>query len=96
MRPNDLLFIRFTLKRNKPDNSCPASARLSEEVADDRDDYEFLMQASTVRPYIDPIHILQYFKRGRKTIDEQEGSEMDKIYSLDHELFSAALLFNSI
>ncbi|XP_034425492.1 ryanodine receptor 2 isoform X10 [Hippoglossus hippoglossus] len=39
---------RFMLKRNKPDNSCPSSARLSEEVmADDRDDYEFLMQAST-------------------------------------------------
>ncbi|XP_035526010.1 ryanodine receptor 2-like [Morone saxatilis] len=39
---------RFTLKRNKPDNSCPSSARLSEEVmADDRDEYEFLMQAST-------------------------------------------------
>uniref|UniRef100_A0A4W6FCX7 Ryanodine receptor 2 n=1 Tax=Lates calcarifer TaxID=8187 RepID=A0A4W6FCX7_LATCA len=33
----------FMLKRNKPDNSCPSSARLSEEVmADDRDDYEFL------------------------------------------------------
>eukprot|EP00064_Thunnus_orientalis_P011413 superscaffoldBa00001648_g11444 len=39
---------RFMLKRNKPDNSCPSSARLSEEVmAEDRDDYEFLMQAST-------------------------------------------------
>uniref|UniRef100_A0A671VHP5 Uncharacterized protein n=1 Tax=Sparus aurata TaxID=8175 RepID=A0A671VHP5_SPAAU len=39
---------RFTLKRNKPDNSCPSSARLSEEVmADDREEYEFLMQAST-------------------------------------------------
>uniref|UniRef100_A0A3Q1EA25 Ryanodine receptor 2 n=1 Tax=Acanthochromis polyacanthus TaxID=80966 RepID=A0A3Q1EA25_9TELE len=39
---------RFTLKRNKPDNSCPSSARLSEEVmADDKDSYEFLMQAST-------------------------------------------------
>ncbi|TMS22614.1 Ryanodine receptor 2 [Larimichthys crocea] len=39
---------RFMLKRNKPDNSCPSSARLSEEVmADDRDEYEFLMQAST-------------------------------------------------
>ncbi|XP_018522000.1 ryanodine receptor 2 isoform X6 [Lates calcarifer] len=38
---------RFMLKRNKPDNSCPSSARLSEEVmADDRDDYEFLVQAS--------------------------------------------------
>uniref|UniRef100_A0A7N6A8U4 Ryanodine receptor 2 n=1 Tax=Anabas testudineus TaxID=64144 RepID=A0A7N6A8U4_ANATE len=38
----------FLLKRNKPDNSFPSSARLSEEVmADDRDDYEFLMQAST-------------------------------------------------
>uniref|UniRef100_A0A671VHS3 Uncharacterized protein n=1 Tax=Sparus aurata TaxID=8175 RepID=A0A671VHS3_SPAAU len=38
----------FTLKRNKPDNSCPSSARLSEEVmADDREEYEFLMQAST-------------------------------------------------
>uniref|UniRef100_A0A4W6FE05 Ryanodine receptor 2 n=1 Tax=Lates calcarifer TaxID=8187 RepID=A0A4W6FE05_LATCA len=35
----------FMLKRNKPDNSCPSSARLSEEVmADDRDDYEFLVQ----------------------------------------------------
>uniref|UniRef100_A0AAQ5YL56 Ryanodine receptor 2 n=1 Tax=Amphiprion ocellaris TaxID=80972 RepID=A0AAQ5YL56_AMPOC len=34
--------------RNKPDNSCPSSARLSEEVmADDKDSYEFLMQAST-------------------------------------------------
>lgn len=40
------------LKRNKPDNSCPSSARLSEEVmADDRDEYEFLTQASTVRQY---------------------------------------------
>ncbi|KAI3364879.1 hypothetical protein L3Q82_001062 [Scortum barcoo] len=39
---------RFMLKRNKPDNSCPSSARLSEEVmADDRDEYEFLTQAST-------------------------------------------------
>ncbi|KAA8581146.1 hypothetical protein FQN60_002727 [Etheostoma spectabile] len=39
---------RFMLKRNKPDNSCQSSARLSEEVmADDRDEYEFLMQAST-------------------------------------------------
>uniref|UniRef100_A0A8D0DC73 Ryanodine receptor 2 n=1 Tax=Sander lucioperca TaxID=283035 RepID=A0A8D0DC73_SANLU len=39
---------RFMLKRNKPDNSCPSSACLSEEVmADDRDEYEFLMQAST-------------------------------------------------
>ncbi|KAG7226578.1 hypothetical protein INR49_003735 [Caranx melampygus] len=39
---------RFMLKRNKPDNSCSSSARLSEEViADDRDDYEFVMQAST-------------------------------------------------
>nr|XP_033467469.1 ryanodine receptor 2-like isoform X2 [Epinephelus lanceolatus] len=39
---------RFMLKRNKPDNSCPSSARVSEEVmADDRDEYEFLMQAST-------------------------------------------------
>jgi len=41
---------RFTLKKNKSDNSCPKSARLSEEVtADDRDEYEFLLQASTVR-----------------------------------------------
>lgn len=40
---------RFTLKRNKPDNSCPSIARVSEEVmGDDRDEYEFLMQASTV------------------------------------------------
>ncbi|XP_075890924.1 ryanodine receptor 2 isoform X2 [Nelusetta ayraudi] len=39
---------RFTLKRNKPDNSCPSIARVSEEVmGDDRDEYEFLMQAST-------------------------------------------------
>ncbi|MEQ2274893.1 Ryanodine receptor 2, partial [Xenotaenia resolanae] len=39
---------RFTLKKNKPDNSCPSSARLSEEVvADDREGYEVLMQAST-------------------------------------------------
>uniref|UniRef100_A0A3Q3N6U1 Ryanodine receptor 2a (cardiac) n=1 Tax=Mastacembelus armatus TaxID=205130 RepID=A0A3Q3N6U1_9TELE len=39
---------RFMLKRSKPDNSCPSSSRLSEEViADDRDDYEFLMQATT-------------------------------------------------
>ncbi|MEQ2226740.1 Ryanodine receptor 2, partial [Ilyodon furcidens] len=43
---------RFTLKKNKPDNSCPSSARLSEEVvADDREGYEVLMQASTVRRY---------------------------------------------
>ena len=41
------------LKRNKPDNSCPSSVRLSDEVmADDRDDYEFLMQASTVSKFI--------------------------------------------
>lgn len=41
---------RLAQKRNKLDNSCPSSARLSEEVmADDRDGYEFLMQASTVR-----------------------------------------------
>lgn len=40
---------RFTLKRNKPDNSCPSIPRVSEEIlADDRDEYEFLMQASTV------------------------------------------------
>ncbi|XP_054615531.1 ryanodine receptor 2 isoform X15 [Dunckerocampus dactyliophorus] len=39
---------RFMLKKNKPDNSCPSSARLSEDVmADDREDFEFLMQAST-------------------------------------------------
>ncbi|KAM3591914.1 uncharacterized protein V6R79_009433 [Siganus canaliculatus] len=39
---------RFTFKRNKPDNSCPSSARLPEEgTADDREEYEFLMQAST-------------------------------------------------
>ncbi|XP_015234788.1 PREDICTED: ryanodine receptor 2 [Cyprinodon variegatus] len=39
---------RFTLKKNKPDNSCPSSARLSEEVvADDREAYEVFMQAST-------------------------------------------------
>uniref|UniRef100_A0AAX7UUJ1 Ryanodine receptor 2 n=1 Tax=Astatotilapia calliptera TaxID=8154 RepID=A0AAX7UUJ1_ASTCA len=39
---------RLTLKRNKPDNSCPSSARVSEEVmADDRVSSDFLMQAST-------------------------------------------------
>ncbi|XP_061823089.1 ryanodine receptor 2 isoform X5 [Nerophis lumbriciformis] len=39
---------RFMLKKNKPDNSCPSSSRLSEDVmADDREDFEFLMQAST-------------------------------------------------
>nr|XP_040033351.1 ryanodine receptor 2 isoform X4 [Gasterosteus aculeatus aculeatus] len=39
---------RFTLKKNKTDISCPTSVRLSEEVmADDRDEYEFLTQAST-------------------------------------------------
>ncbi|XP_070401457.1 ryanodine receptor 2 isoform X2 [Nothobranchius furzeri] len=38
---------RFTMKRNKPDNSCPSSAHGPEEVvADDRDGNEFLMQAS--------------------------------------------------
>ncbi|KAM9837412.1 LOW QUALITY PROTEIN: ryanodine receptor 2 [Aulostomus maculatus] len=37
---------RFMLKRNKPDNSCPSSARLSEDTMnDDRDDS--LMQACT-------------------------------------------------
>ena len=37
------------LKKNKPE-SCPSSARLLEEVmAEDRDEYEFLMHASTVR-----------------------------------------------
>lgn len=41
---------RFMLKRTKPDNSSTSSTRLSEEVlADDRDDYEYLMQTSTVR-----------------------------------------------
>ncbi|KAM8876872.1 ryanodine receptor 2 isoform 3-T3 [Synchiropus picturatus] len=39
---------RFLLKRNKPDNSCPTSARLPEEViADEKEDFEFLIQAST-------------------------------------------------
>uniref|UniRef100_A0A8C3ARP2 Ryanodine receptor 2 n=1 Tax=Cyclopterus lumpus TaxID=8103 RepID=A0A8C3ARP2_CYCLU len=43
---NDSLFS--PKRKNKSDNSCPTSARLSEEVmADDRDEYEFLMQAST-------------------------------------------------
>nr|XP_015218325.1 PREDICTED: ryanodine receptor 2 isoform X6 [Lepisosteus oculatus] len=40
---------RFMLKRTKPDyNTSHSSARLSEEVlADERDDYEYLMQTST-------------------------------------------------
>ncbi|KAM8837244.1 ryanodine receptor 2 isoform 8-T9 [Spinachia spinachia] len=39
---------RFTLKKNKADLSCATSARLSEEgMPDDRDEYEFLMRAST-------------------------------------------------
>ncbi|XP_030630748.1 ryanodine receptor 2 [Chanos chanos] len=40
---------RFMLKRTKPDlNSSQSSARLSQEVlADERDDYEFLMQTAT-------------------------------------------------
>ncbi|XP_067101321.1 LOW QUALITY PROTEIN: ryanodine receptor 2 [Osmerus mordax] len=39
---------RFMLKRTKPDNSSTSSTRLSEEVlADERDDYEYLMQTST-------------------------------------------------
>ena len=43
-------LFRFMLKRTKPDNTSTSSTRLSEEVmADDRDDYEFLMQTSTVR-----------------------------------------------
>lgn len=52
---------RFMLKRNKPDNSCPSSARLSEEVmADDRDDYEFLVQASIVRGYTHLIKLMKH------------------------------------
>ncbi|CAG5911922.1 unnamed protein product [Menidia menidia] len=39
---------RFTLKRNKPESSSSSSAQHSEEVvSDDRDGYEFIMQAST-------------------------------------------------
>ncbi|XP_034148455.1 ryanodine receptor 2 isoform X4 [Esox lucius] len=40
---------RFMLKRTKPEfNTSSSSARLSEEVlADDRDDYDYLMQTST-------------------------------------------------
>ncbi|XP_037829496.1 ryanodine receptor 2 [Kryptolebias marmoratus] len=37
----------FTLKKIKLDNNCPASAHLSEDVAEDRDGYDFSMQAST-------------------------------------------------
>ncbi|XP_047465590.1 ryanodine receptor 2 isoform X3 [Mugil cephalus] len=43
---------RFTLKKNKQDNISPSSACLSEEVmAEDRDDYEFLMQVPTHNYY---------------------------------------------
>ncbi|XP_021789840.1 ryanodine receptor 2 isoform X8 [Papio anubis] len=39
---------RFLLRRTKPDYSTSHSARLTEDVlADDRDDYDFLMQTST-------------------------------------------------
>uniref|UniRef100_A0A6I8P2E1 Ryanodine receptor 2 n=1 Tax=Ornithorhynchus anatinus TaxID=9258 RepID=A0A6I8P2E1_ORNAN len=39
---------RFMLRRTKPDYSAGHSARLTEDVlADDRDDYDFLMQTST-------------------------------------------------
>ncbi|XP_053461568.1 ryanodine receptor 2 isoform X3 [Nycticebus coucang] len=39
---------RFLLKRTKPDYSTSHSARLTEDVlADDRDDYDYLMQTST-------------------------------------------------
>ncbi|MEJ1284490.1 hypothetical protein NN561_015475 [Cricetulus griseus] len=39
---------RFLLRRTKPDYSTSHSARLTEDVlADDRDDYEYLMQTST-------------------------------------------------
>ncbi|XP_028331499.1 ryanodine receptor 2 isoform X4 [Gouania willdenowi] len=39
---------RFTLKRNKPDNSSPLSTRLTEElIPEDRDGYDFLTQVST-------------------------------------------------
>ncbi|XP_051926912.1 ryanodine receptor 2 isoform X3 [Hippocampus zosterae] len=39
---------RFLLKKNKPDNSIPTPACLSEDLmVDDRNEYELLMQAST-------------------------------------------------
>uniref|UniRef100_A0A6Q2XQ02 Ryanodine receptor 2 n=1 Tax=Esox lucius TaxID=8010 RepID=A0A6Q2XQ02_ESOLU len=47
--PPDICLCRFMLKRTKPEfNTSSSSARLSEEVlADDRDDYDYLMQTST-------------------------------------------------
>lgn len=40
------------LRRTKPDYSTSHSARLTEDVlADDRDDYDYLMQTSTVLQY---------------------------------------------
>lgn len=51
---NSLLCVcvcRFMLKKSKPDFSTSnSSARLSEEVmADERDDYDLLMQTCSVR-----------------------------------------------
>lgn len=44
-----LFYYRFMLRRTKPDYSMSHSARLTEDVlADDRDDYDYLMQTSTV------------------------------------------------
>lgn len=44
-----LFYYRFMLRRTKPDYSTSHSARLTEDVlADDRDDYDYLMQTSTV------------------------------------------------
>ncbi|XP_034049809.1 ryanodine receptor 2 isoform X2 [Thalassophryne amazonica] len=52
LKQRTFLCKRFMLKRNKPDNSCPSSTHLSEEVmAHDQDDYEFLMQDSTQHYY---------------------------------------------
>lgn len=44
-----VICFRFLLRRTKPDYSTSHSARLTEDVlADDRDDYDYLMQTSTV------------------------------------------------
>uniref|UniRef100_G1KC19 Ryanodine receptor 2 n=1 Tax=Anolis carolinensis TaxID=28377 RepID=G1KC19_ANOCA len=43
-----LICYRFMLRRTKPDYSTSHSARLTEDVlADERDDYDYLMQTST-------------------------------------------------
>ncbi|EPQ17120.1 Ryanodine receptor 2 [Myotis brandtii] len=52
---------RFLLRKTKPDYSTSHSARLTEDVlADDRDDYDYLMQTSTV------CHIFRFLLRKTK------------------------------